>query len=178
MITLNIIPELILYVSLFFIAFWVLLSFFDKKNKPKRDEYNMLAMTAWILNNRFINEIGDITKNRKNLCKDMLSDIYYVINLFYRDTYGFYNKSVFLIKSSKRKEKLKKEFSEIYEKIIAEDVDSITTPESNITVKEITLNVMETNELINSFKDDNDWSDELTRFWQIIYVCIGSRINN
>ena len=108
----------------------------------------------------------------------MLSDIYYVINLFYKDTYGFYNKSVFLIKSSKRKEKLKKEFSEIYEKIIAEDVDSITTPESNITVKEITLNLMETNELINSFKDDNDWSDELTRFWQMIYVCIGSRINN
>ncbi len=84
------------------------------------------------------------------------------------------HKGSFFIQSSERKEKLKKEFSELFEKIVDEktslNTDSFykehNIPEDN----EVRLNVIETHELINLFKKEKDWNTDLSSFWGIIFL--------
>tara|TARA_B100001175_G_scaffold253507_1_gene221092 strand:+ start:1062 stop:1610 length:549 start_codon:yes stop_codon:yes gene_type:complete len=148
----------------------------DKKNKPSRVEGSMIFLTSIILIKRFIDDIKDIKKSSKKLCKEMLCDIFYILNLFYSDKYGSFDNGSFLIKSSERKEKLKKEFSEIFKMIDDDDIESIKQPEIDITNNEMRINLIETNVIIDSFKDDKDWGNDLTMFWKLIYIHIGSLI--
>ena len=158
------------------IVLFIISMVLDKKNKPSRDEGNMIRFTSIILIKRFIDDIRDVKKSSKKLCKEMLCDIFYVLNLFYGEKYGSFDNGSFLIKSSERKENLKKEFSEIFNLIVDDDPESIKQPELDITVDEIKSNLIETKVIIDSFKDDKDWSNDLTIFWQIIYIHIGSQI--
>ena len=108
MIILNIVPQLILIFLGVPILFYIYSIYSDKKTKPKRDEGNMTKITSIILISRFIKEKQSSDTNAKKLCKEMLCDIFYVLNLFYKEQYNFFNEKSFDIQSHERKEKLTK----------------------------------------------------------------------
>lgn len=178
MIILNIVPQLILILIGVPILFYIYSIYSDKKTKPKRDEVNMTKITSTILISRFIKENQSLDTNTKKLCKEMLFDIFYVLNLFYREQFNFYNEKSFDIQSSERKEKLKLEFSELYKKIVSEENEKIYKEydEEIQSNKQVILNLSLIQELIKSFEKDQDWNRDLTSFWQIIYVSFNSMV--
>jgi len=178
MIILNIVPQLILILVGVPILFYIYSIYSDKKTKPIRDEVNMTKMTSTILISRFIKEKQSLDTNTKKLCKEMLCDIFYVLNLFYKEQCNFYNEKSFDIQSSERKEKLKLEFSELYKKIVSEENEKIYEEyyEEYQSNKQVILNLSLTQKLIKSFEKDQDWNHDLTSFWQMIYVSFRSMV--
>lgn len=175
MIILNIVPQLILILIGVPILLYVYSVYSDKKTKPRRDESNMTKITSTILIYRFIKEKQSSDSDTKKLCKEMLCDIFYVLNLFYREKYNFLNEKNFNIQSSERQEKLKLEFSELYKKIVSGEYEKIYEEfgAEYQSDKAVIHNLSLTHQLINSYKKDQDWNRNLTSFWQIIYISFG-----
>tara|TARA_Y100000813_G_scaffold196900_1_gene181188 strand:- start:83 stop:610 length:528 start_codon:yes stop_codon:yes gene_type:complete len=172
MVILNILPQIILIFIGIFVLIYIIGIFVDKKTKPKIDEGDMTRVTSMILISRFLKEKQSFDINTKKLCEEMLCDIFYVLNLFYKERYNFFNEKSFDIQPSEKKEKLKLEFSEIYKKIASEEYGKIEEEydEIRISDQQTFLNLTLTHELIKSFEKDKDWNRDLTSFWQLIYV--------
>ena len=178
MIILNIVPQLILIFVGVPILLYIYSIYSDKKTKPKRDEVNMTKITSTILISRFIKEKQSLDTEKKKICKEMLCDIFYVFNLFYKEQYNFFNEKSFDIQSSERQEKLKLEFSSLYKKIVSEETEKIYEEydEEYQSDEQVILNLSLTHELVKSYEKDQDWNRDLTSFWQIIYVSFGSMV--
>lgn len=149
----------------------------DKKNKPQRIRKTMSYLTSVILISRFINDKSDITKDSKKLCKEMICDLFYVLSLYYKEEWGFVNENIFSIESNERKEKLKNEFSEVYQKVVNDTITERFEKKYNIpTIKQANLNLLETNQLIQSYKNEKDWNSDFFLFWDTIFVMVGENL--
>ena len=177
MIILNIVPQLIIIVIGVPILIYIYSIYSDKKTKPLRDVSNMTKITSTILIYRFINEKQSLNTDKKKLCKEMLFDIFYVLNLFNKGQWDTWNHKIFNIQSSERQEKLKLEFSELYKKIVSKETEKNFVEYSKETVpEEVILNLSLTHELINSYEKDQDWNPYLTSFWHGIHLYFGSYV--